>query len=241
MSEEMRARTGPETFRFYAPHLLEWVTAGWPELGRRVLQSLHGLERWDLPIGWKDGAGAWIAAFHIKLESPNFFMRDFRIRSAARAKWTRQLIAMIGKVEGVASHRGLIELGRMPNCQIPMAVQFVRLVPSAREFIRDSDNLAFSVKSIRDAMTDVGLIKDDKFKWLHAAPVVQDVSPIGVPVTLFILRPADLPAATLGGSRVHQPAHQIAHRESGAQDGGTEEGRTVPGPRRRPRARAAHT
>lgn len=181
------------SFEAAAPMLLAATQAADPRLGLLIRQALRSLRHYDLPIGVKDTSTvspSWIAAFHYKLESPNVFMRDWRIRSHLRKKWNTHLWKMITRTEGVAAHEGLVELGRAPNCQVAMAIQVARLVPSSREFLRDSDNTAFCVKSLGDALKDVKLIREDRREWFTPAPIIQDVSPIGVPVTVFILRPA---------------------------------------------------
>lgn len=235
--------TGVETFHAIAPELLAAAAAGDDpsKLLALVRRALAGLQHYDLPVGWKDvqdplfPTTAWVAAFHVKLQSPNYFMRDFRIRSSLRKQWNRELQNMLVKVEQVASFTGLKLLDRAPRCGDRMAIQVVRLVPSVREFLRDDDNAAFSCKQLGDALQDVGLIKEDRREWLTPAPLLQDVSPIGRPVTLFILRPRTPAPLTRGVPDVHVPSPEMPRRGGRAADGGVEEGRTVPRPRRQAR------
>ena len=85
---------------------------------------------------------------------------------------------MVARAEKVAARSSLIALGRVPACQVRMALQVVRLVPSVREFLRDDDNASFCTKGLADALTDVGLIRDDRREWLRTAPLIQDGSTI---------------------------------------------------------------
>ncbi len=188
--------SGPERFRQWAPRLLEAAEHADSRLLEYARQALSGLEHYDLPIGWKHipdplfPSTCWVAAFLYKLESPNYFMRDWRLRKTLRARWGNQLRDVVTRIEGVASWKGLELLGRKPVCRDRMSIQVVRLVASVRQFLRDDDNSAFAAKGLNDALKDVGLICDDRSEWFTPAPLLQDVSPVeGHPVTLIILRP----------------------------------------------------
>lgn len=238
--------TGVERFLSWAPQLLGAVETPDSRLLEYARQALSGLAHYDLPIGWKHvpdplfPSTVWVAAFLMKLESPNWFMRDFRIRSGLRKKWNVHLRTMVAKVERVASFSALELLARAPACHDRMAIQVIRFVPSVRQFLRDDDNSAFSTKQLSDALKDVGLVKEDRREWLKSAPLLQDVSPIaGIPVTLFILRPAPLtPTLRSGVPHVQEPVPSLPRRLRDPEDGGAEEGRTVPRPRRKAGPRA---
>src|SRR6185436_20573898 len=98
-----------------APALLEAAAASDPQLSHLVRAALRGLQHYDLPLGVKIvpdplfPSCSWVAAFHEKLESPNFFMRDWRLRKALRSKWTKHLQVMVTRVERVSSWSGLKE------------------------------------------------------------------------------------------------------------------------------------
>lgn len=58
-------------------------------------------------------------------------------------------------------------------------VRITREVPSARNFIRDDDNLRFSVKPLLDALKRQGYIKNDSRKWIELPSPEQRVSSDG--------------------------------------------------------------
>lgn len=58
-------------------------------------------------------------------------------------------------------------------------VTITREVPSARNFIRDDDNLRFCVKPLLDALKRQGYIRNDSRKWIELPTPDQKVSPDG--------------------------------------------------------------
>jgi hypothetical protein len=64
-------------------------------------------------------------------------------------------------------------------------VVLTRLVPHARNFLKDDDNLAFCGKSLLDAMKRVGMLSDDKREWLELTRPTQAVSPAGTYTTVI--------------------------------------------------------
>ena len=60
-----------------------------------------------------------------------------------------------------------------------MRVSVERHVPSGRNFIRDDDNLRFSVKPVLDALKRLGYIKGDSRVWLELPLPTQHVSADG--------------------------------------------------------------
>lgn len=58
-------------------------------------------------------------------------------------------------------------------------VEVERHVRSRRGFIRDDDNLRFSVKPLLDAMKRLGWIRDDAREWLELPAPTQHVSEDG--------------------------------------------------------------
>lgn len=74
---------------------------------------------------------------------------------------------MIGAKGGLSCR---CEKGKGKRCQCPATyrrrVVIRRLVPSPRNFVRDSfDNLPACTKELRDALSWLGLIRDDSDKW----------------------------------------------------------------------------
>ena len=64
-----------------------------------------------------------------------------------------------------------------------------RHVPSARNFIRDDDNLRFAVKPLLDALKRDGYIKNDSRKWIEHDTPTQHVSADGKAWTIVRLEP----------------------------------------------------
>lgn len=64
------------------------------------------------------------------------------------------------------------------GCQEKRRVSVIRECPSKRNFIKDDDNLRYSVKQLNDAIKRLGLIRDDSRKWLEQS-VTQAVSSDG--------------------------------------------------------------
>lgn len=60
-----------------------------------------------------------------------------------------------------------------------MRIEIERHVPSGRNFIRDDDNLRFSVKPLLDALKRQGYIKNDSRKWLEHPTPTQHISADG--------------------------------------------------------------
>ena len=56
-------------------------------------------------------------------------------------------------------------------------VVVTRVVPSARNFLKDSENILFSLKPVNDALKRLGLIYDDSMKWLEQPMPTQEVGP----------------------------------------------------------------
>ena len=66
------------------------------------------------------------------------------------------------------------------------AVTIVRCLPSARNFCRDSDNLAYTAKPLKDALKRLGLIYEDSMLWLDST-VRDAISPDGFDYTVIRL------------------------------------------------------
>jgi hypothetical protein len=117
-----------------------------------------------------------------KLESPNkVIWGHWRKLGRERKDLEAMLWAAVCRWRGVLSRAAVRTDGQLGVCLAKMRVTITREVGSAREFIRDDDNLAFSAKPLYDALKRVGLIHDDQRTWLEVAPIEQRVSPDGRP------------------------------------------------------------
>jgi hypothetical protein len=170
------------------PKLLEAARAKDPFLPQLVRQALWQIHHFHCPIGRRIG-DAWIFVAAMKLESPNKLRSSWRVATADRARWERQLQACVLQALGVASWQFLEQLGRRPVTTSKTTLQVLRLVPSTREFIRDDDNLGSARKGATDALKRTGLLKEDRREWLEALPTYQDVAPNGRAITVFFLWP----------------------------------------------------
>lgn len=86
----------------------------------------------------------------------------------------------IANQRGARSIQGALQaMGVGQTCEEKRAVQVTRLVPSARNFIRDDDNLRFAVKPMFDALKRLKLIRDDSRTWLTHETPTQEVSTDG--------------------------------------------------------------
>ncbi len=198
--------TAVERFQPIAAQAVALAAAGDVSLSIYLRQQLANMGHWALPVGWTDGAGAWVLAMPKQLESPNKYRFHWTALNGARAKWEQLIWATVAIARGCASVGFMKDLGRAPKCSERMAVQIIRLVPSVRNFLKDDDNRAYSAKPVHDSLKRVGLIKEDRREWLTAATVIQDVSPFPkVPVTIIILRPAVADLFTSPGAPACSP------------------------------------
>lgn len=228
-----------QDFTAWGPRILAALDES-PSKGAAVVrQALATFAHYDLPLGWRQD-GAWILVIPKKLDSPNqTIWGHWRKLSAAKKAWEQWIWATVARVEGCASRFALQELQRAPACRVRMTLTVLRFVPSVRNFIKDDDNLAFSIKHANDALKAVQLVRDDNRDWLQVSLPIQDVSPIaGCPVTVFILRP-EIPALFAGVTpHADRREYPPASTKGPIDHGRAQEGRAVPGVRRRARARA---
>lgn len=87
-------------------------------------------------------------------------------------------------------------LGAVADRKMRVAVE--RQVPSGRNFIRDDDNLRFSVKPLLDALKRLGYIKNDSRNWLDLPTPTQSVSRDGKHYTVITIEPYQ-------GDAIHAP------------------------------------
>lgn len=138
------------------------------------------------------------------LDSPNTWNgRHWRVKHRLSQEWEKHVGGAVADLF-VAKHGGI----DFPNALMAMCgplkpvghclygerkvrVSVERHVPSARNFIRDDDNLRFSVKPLLDALKRDGYIKNDSRKWIEHDTPTQHVSADGKPWTIVTLTPLD--------------------------------------------------
>jgi Holliday junction resolvase RusA-like endonuclease len=117
-----------------------------------------------------------------ELKSPNVWNgRHWRYKHRESQEWEQFIWATLAKQARAQSVMAVLTvMNALPPkrvCTEKRKVSVTRLVPSARNFIRDDDNLRFSVKPLLDALKRLGLIRDDNRKWIDLPMPVQAVSP----------------------------------------------------------------
>lgn len=129
------------------------------------------------------GEAHWELRIASELKSPNRSIWGGRwALRAVREGWENALLIAVarhGGMDTVASAQFLRSLSVFVDRTRPerRRVVLTRLVPHARNFMRDDDNLAFCGKSLLDAMKRVGMLSDDKREWLELPRPTQAVSP----------------------------------------------------------------
>lgn len=115
-----------------------------------------------------------------ELKSPNKWNgRHWRYKHRETQQWEHDIGTMMLVQSGTTHLIGvLLVLGAFPwqRCMEKRRVTVTRLVPSARNFIKDDDNLRFATKPLNDALKRLGLIHDDSRKWLEQVLPTQEVS-----------------------------------------------------------------
>lgn len=153
------------------------MTTSWRDV--QVDPETRKLIRGSL-IAYDDG-GIEIRLPH-RLESPNKLLHaHWRERTKDKHQWQARLITVISDAAGVsgvaALDRPAAALG-LPLVRDRRRLTFERLVPSSRNFIRDRENLVYSVKALCDQVCRMGFIRDDSMKWIDL-DVTQRVSEDG--------------------------------------------------------------
>jgi hypothetical protein len=140
-----------------------------------------------------------------RLESPNTWNgRHWRVKHRISQEWQHAIggawfekLATAAKAEGgKAGFRNALEAALGPKKAYgfdapKMRVEVERHVPSARNFIRDDDNLRFAVKPLLDALKRQGYIKNDSRKWLDHPTPTQHVSADGKDYTVVRISAAE--------------------------------------------------
>lgn len=135
-----------------------------------------------------------------RLESPNTWnWRHWRVKHRLSQQWesaisTALLDSFTSQGVQVGLQTALLAFGGprvLGDVQQRNRVTVERWVPSARNFIRDDDNLRFAVKPLLDALTRQGYIRNDSRKWLEHPTPTQHVSRDGKDWTVVTIEPAD--------------------------------------------------
>jgi hypothetical protein len=116
-----------------------------------------------------------------ELRSPNAWLwGHWRIKQRERQTWEQEIALALLPKRGQPSVVTMLQaMNAIPAtkrvCDEKRRVSVTRIVPSRRNFIKDEDNLRFSVKPVNDALKRLGLIKDDNAKWLEQPMPTQEV------------------------------------------------------------------
>ncbi len=122
-----------------------------------------------------------------ELVSPNQWNgRHWRVKHRISQEWERELV-VAGRGKRLPGRKILYDGYPYVDCRFRVTVE--RHVPSARNFIRDDDNLRFSVKPLLDALKRQGYIKNDSRKWIEHPTPTQHVTTNGEYRTVVILEP----------------------------------------------------
>ena len=132
-----------------------------------------------------------------RLESPNIWNgRHWRVKHRISQEWEREIWIAVAKnagagfvMEALLCMNAIRAVKRRAEQKMRVTVE--RHVPSKRNFIRDDDNLRFSVKPLLDALKRQGYIKNDSRTWLEHPTPTQYVSEDGKDYTIVTIEPTD--------------------------------------------------
>jgi hypothetical protein len=131
-----------------------------------------------------------------RLDSPNTWNgRHWRVKHRLSQDWEQEVGIAVAVFCGANSLRATLRAVCGPKAagydvgKVRVTVE--RHVPSGRNFIRDDDNLRFSVKPLLDALKRQGYIKNDSRKWLDHPTPTQHVSEDGKDWTVVRIEPVD--------------------------------------------------
>jgi hypothetical protein len=133
-----------------------------------------------------------------RLESPNTWNgRHWRVKHQLSQIWEGEIL--YGNHWGDGVEGVVLTFDGDGNQTQRVRVTVERQVPSARNFIRDDDNLRFAVKPLLDALKRQGYIRNDSRKWLEHPTPTQSVSEDGKDWTIVTIEPvADVARVTEG-------------------------------------------
>lgn len=134
-----------------------------------------------------------------RLESPNTWNgRHWRVKHEISQAWEKSIGSALLDVYVAAGEKPGLAVALTAMCGPKktigyeagrMRVSVERKVPSARNFIRDDDNLRFAVKPLLDALKRQGYIRNDSRKWLEHPTPTQTVSSDGKDWTVVTIEP----------------------------------------------------
>lgn len=132
-----------------------------------------------------------------ELKSPNKWQgRHWRYKHRETTEWEQAIHVAYAMRRGVmVATQSRIAGVLGASAPLKAKVTVTRIVPSARNFIRDDDNLRFSTKPLNDALKRLGLIHDDSRRWLEQPQVRQEVSGIGEWATVITIEPVEAATA----------------------------------------------
>jgi len=113
-----------------------------------------------------------------QLLSPNAYLgRHWREKNRERKRWQAHIVNAIASSCASSVVRELVSNEVLPggqgHCDQVRRVAVTRFAPHVRRFIKDDDNLRFSVKPILDALKHVGLIQHAR----RSVPAVAGIRP----------------------------------------------------------------
>ncbi len=117
-----------------------------------------------------------------ELPSPNVWNgRHWRFKHQLSQTWEKELQHATYHAADVRSFVSWLQVALLfqaakKNGVSRRRVTITRETPSARSFIKDDDNLRFSVKPLLDALKRIGYIRNDSRKWLDLPTPAQKVS-----------------------------------------------------------------
>lgn len=119
-----------------------------------------------------------------RLESPNKTLwAHWRVKARVKKAWEARVRLAIADSAGLMS---VATFGDHPLAALGVApvrerrrVFIERHVPSARHFIRDTDNLVFAGKPLLDCLRQLGFLRDDSSEWTDLQRPRQLVDPEG--------------------------------------------------------------
>lgn len=125
-----------------------------------------------------------------RLESPNIWNgRHWRVKHRITQEWEKE-ICCAARFSSRAALAHWQTHGHAA-AERKARIEVERHVPSGRNFIRDDDNLRFSVKPLLDALKRQGYIRNDSRMWLEHPTPTQHVSADGKDWTVIRIAPAE--------------------------------------------------
>lgn len=151
-----------------------------------------------------------------RLESPNRLLHaHWRTRTKDKQAWRARLLLVMADATGYSSVAGfehpweaMTGAYGLEPVRDRRRVHVDRQVPSSRNFVRDRENLVYSVKSLLDQVKYLGFVRDDSMKWIDL-DVTQRVSDDGRDWTVIRIEvpagePRQFPVSTIGAQPIKE-------------------------------------